>query len=343
MVRVGLAGLGFMGGTHAQCHAALPNSRLVAIADPEPDRRSKFAETYGAKAYASVEEMVKDADIDMVDICMPTYLHRKAVETAAAAKKHVLCEKPMALTAADCDAMIAAVKKAGVKFMVGHVIRFWPEYTVIKEILDSGKYGKIKWASATRVSPPPTWSWQEWLFNEKLSGGAVLDLHIHDLDYLAWILGMPKTVSAAGANGKGGALDNVWTTMTGHSSGAVGFAEGSLDMAAGFPFTMGLKVVLEGASIELNTRLTPDVLVAKPDGSVENPAIPQVEVPATAGAGTAGNISALGGYFIEVKYFVDCVDKGQTPTTVTPEEAKAAVELCVAATKSARTGKPVNL
>ena len=343
MVRVGLAGLGFMGGTHAQCHAALPNSRLVAIADPEPDRRSKFAETYGAKAYASVEEMVKDADIDMVDICMPTYLHRKAVETAAAAKKHVLCEKPMALTAADCDAMIAAVKKAGVKFMVGHVIRFWPEYTVIKEILDSGKYGKIKWASATRVSPPPTWSWQEWLFNEKLSGGAVLDLHIHDLDYLAWILGMPKTVSAAGANGKGGALDNVWTTMTGHSSGAVGFAEGSLDMAAGFPFTMGLKVDCEGGTIELNTRLSPSLLVAPAGGGIEYPEVPAIEVPTVAGAGSAGNISALGGYFVEVKYFVDCVDKGESPTRVPAEEAKSAVALCLAATKAAETGQVVKV
>jgi predicted dehydrogenase len=332
-----------MGGTHAQCHAALPNAQLVAIADPEPDRRREFADIYNARPYASVEEMVADASIDMIDICMPTYLHRRAVETAAAAKKHILCEKPMALTAADCDAMIGAVEKAGVRFMTGHVIRFWPEYTVIKQILDSGRFGKIRWASATRVSPPPTWSWKEWLFNEKLSGGAVLDLHIHDLDFLAWILGMPKTVSAAGVNGRGGALDNVWTTMTGHPEGAVGFAEGSLDMAAGFPFTMGLKVVLEGASIELNTRLSPDVLVAEPDGSVENPAIPQVEVPATTGAGTAGNISALGGYFIEVKYFVDCVDKGEAPSTVTPEEAKVAVELCVAATKSARTGQSVTL
>ena len=341
MVRVGLAGLGFMGGTHAQCYAALPNAQLVAVADPEADRRRQFADTYGAKAYASVDEMVA-ADIDLVDICMPTYLHRKAVETAAAAGKHVFCEKPMALTTADCDAMIAAVKQAGVKFTVGHVIRFWPEYTVIKQILDSGRYGKIRWASATRVSPPPTWSWHEWLFDPKLSGGAALDLHIHDLDFLAWILGMPKVVSAAGVNGKGGALDNLWTTTTGHRGGAVGFAEGSLDMAAGFPFTMGLKIVLEGASIEMSSRLSPSVLVAA-GATVEHSHVPQPEVPATAGAGSAGNISALGGYFIEVKYFVDCVDKDETPAVVTPEEARAAVALCLAATKSAQSGQPIRL
>lgn len=342
MVRVGLAGLGFMGGTHAQCHAALPNAQLVAVCDPEPDRRKQFADTYGAKAFASVKEMVS-ADIDMVDICMPTYLHREAVETAAAAKKHILCEKPMALTAADCDAMIAATKNAGVNFMVADVIRFWPEYAVIKQILDSGRYGKIRWASANRVSPPPSWSWKEWLFDGKLSGGAVLDLHIHDLDFLAWIMGMPKTVFAAGVASKRGGLDNVWTTTTGYPNGAVGSAEGSLDMAAGFPFTMAAKIALEGACIEFNSRLTPSLLVALPDGKVEHPPVPQPEVPVTAGAGSAGNISALGGYFVEVKYFVDCLDKKQTPTVVTPEEANTVVQLCLAAAQSARSGQPVKL
>jgi predicted dehydrogenase len=330
-----------MGGTHAQCYAALPNAQLVAVADPDPDRRKQFADTYAVTPCANVEELVK-ANLDMVDICMPTYLHEQAVTTAAAARKHILCEKPMALTGADCEAMIRAVQKAGVTFMVGHVIRFWPEYTVIKEILDSGRFGRIRWASATRLSAPPTWSWQEWIFEPALSGGAALDLHIHDLDFLAWILGTPKAVFAAGVAGKKGGVDNIWTTMTGCRNG-VGFAEGSLDMAAAFPFTMGLKVVLEGASIEFNSRLSPSVLIAKPDGSVEHPEIPQPQVRAVAGAGTAGNIAALGGYFIEVQYFVNCLERGEAPTVVTAQEAKQAVELCVAATRSAQSGQPVRL
>jgi predicted dehydrogenase len=341
MVRVGLAGLGFMGGTHAQCHAALPNVELVAVADVEQDRREKFAETYGAKPFASLDEMLASADVDMVDICLPTYLHREAVGKVAAAGKDVLCEKPMAMTVADCDAMIAATQKAGVKLMIGQVLRFWPEYVVIKEILDSGRLGKIKWASATRMSPPPTWSWREWLFDPKLSGGAVLDLHIHDLDTLQWMLGKPATVSAAGVKTKRGGLDNVLTTLTGHPGGQVSFAEGSLDLAPGFPFTMGLKVDCEGGTIELNTRLSPSLLVAPAGGGIEHPEVPAIEVPTVAGAGSAGNISALGGYFVEVKYFVDCVDKGERPTRVPAEEAKSAVALCLAATKAAETGQAV--
>jgi len=342
MVRVGLAGLGFMGGTHAQCHAALPNAELAAVCDLEKDRRDKFAETYDAKPCATLEELLA-TDVDMVDICLPTYLHREAVEAAAAAKKHILCEKPMALAPADCDAMMGAVKQAGVHFMVAHVIRFWPEYQVVKEILDSGRLGRIQWMSATRLSPPPTWSWKEWIFDPKLSGGAVLDLHIHDLDFIAWVLGKPKAVSAGGVKTKRGALDSVFTMTSGHPNGAVGMAEGCLDMAAEFPFTMGLKINLEGGSLEINSRLSPSVVVAPKDGGVENPEVPQPEVPAAASAGSAGNIEALGGYFVEVQYFVDCLDSGKRPDLVTPEEAKFAVEICLAATKSADTGKPVSL
>jgi predicted dehydrogenase len=342
MVRVGLAGLGFMGGTHAQCYAALPDAELVAVADAEADRREKFAQTYGAKPCASVEQMLSEP-IDMVDICLPTYLHRESVEAAAAAKKHILCEKPMALTLAECDAMIEAAKKAGVQFMVGHVIRFWPEYMVIKEILDSGRFGKVRWASASRLSPPPAWSWDHWIFDPNRSGGAVLDLHIHDLDFLAWILGKPKAVFAAGVKGKRGGLDSVWTTTIGHPTGAVGFAEGSLEMAADVPFMMGLKVNLEGGTIEFNSGQSPSLLVAPAGGGVEHPEVPQPEAPSAASAGTAGNIQALGGYFTEVQYFVNCLEQGKTPDRVTPQDARLAVELCLAAAKSAETGQPVRL
>ena len=342
MIRVGLAGLGFMGGTHAQCYAALPNAKLAAVCDVEQDRRERFADTYGAKPYASLDEMLA-ADLDMVDLCLPTYLHRKAVQAAAAAGKHILCEKPMALTAADCDAMMKAVNNAGVRFMVAHVIRFWPEYQVIKQILDSGRLGKIQWMSATRLSPPPTWSWQEWIFDPKRSGGAVLDLHIHDLDFIAWVLGKPKAVFASGVKTKRGALDSIFTTTTGHPQGGVALAQGCLDMAAQYPFTMALTVNLEGGAIEFNSRLSPSLLIAPREGGIEYPEVPQPEVRATASAGTAGNISALGGYFVEVQYFVDCLARGETPSVVTPEEAKYAVQLCLAATNSAETGQVVTV
>lgn len=346
MVRVGLAGLGFMGGTHAQCYAILRQiglAELVAVADVEQDRREKFAEAYSAKPYASVEEMLAKAELDMVDACVPTYRHRQVVEEVAAAGKDVLCEKPMAMTVADCKAMIAATKKAGVELMIEHTLRFWPEYVVIKEILDSGRLGRIKWASATRMSPPPTWSWQEWLFDPKLSGGAVLDLHIHDLDVLQWMLGKPAKVSATGVKTKRGGLDNVFTTLTGHPGGQVSFAEGSLDLAPGFPFTMGLKVDCEGGTIELNTRLSPSLLVAPAGGGIEHPETPKIVLPEVPRVGSAGNIADMLGYYNAVKYFVGCVDRGETPTRVPNEDAMYAVALSLAAGRSQATGQSVDI
>ena len=103
------------------------------------------------------------------------------------------------------------------------------------------------------------------------------------------------------------------------------------------------RINLDGGSIELNSRLEPSLLVAPAGGGVEHPHVPQPEVPTVGSAGSAGNISALGGYFVEVKYFVDCLSENKTPDVVTPEEAKYAVELCLAATKSAETGKAVSL
>jgi predicted dehydrogenase len=266
------------------------------------------------------------------------------VEQVAAAGRHVMCEKPMALTLEDCEAMIAVTKQAGVKFMVAQVLRFWPEYVVIKDILDSGRLGRIKWVSATRMSSPPTWSWQEWLFDPKRSGGAVLDLHIHDLDIINWLIGKPAKVTAAGVKSKSGGLDNVFTTTTGHCNGAVGFAEGSLDLSPGFPFTMGLKVACEGGDIEMNTRFAPpNLLVALADGGVEYPAVPEVKVSSTAGAGSAGNVSALGGYFLEAQYFVDCIEQGKSPDRVPLDDARLAVALCLAATDSVESGEAGSL
>ena len=115
----------------------------------------------------------------MVDVCLPTDLHAEVTVAALEAGKHVLCEKPMALTVAECDRMVAAAKASGRFLMIAHCIRFWPEYIALKEIVDSGQYGKVTSALFRRISGLPKWS--EWFPNPQRSGGAILDLHIHDV------------------------------------------------------------------------------------------------------------------------------------------------------------------
>jgi len=340
MIKVGLVGYGFMGHMHAQCYEAA-GAKIAAVADLEPDRRREAAEKFKCAAFPSLDELLGSAAVDLVDVCTPTYLHEELVLKAAAAGRNIMCEKPMSLTLESCDRMIAAVEKAGVAFMTGQVIRFWPEYQVIKEILDSGKYGHIDWLSARRLSPPPSWAWHGWLLDPKLSGGGVLDLHIHDLDYIHWILGMPQKVLAASGAGPQGGQDSVMTVAWGHASGAKSSAEGSLFLAPGFPFQMSLLVACEKATIRFDSAAAPALVVYPVEGGSVAPPLPEPKVGAS--SETQGNIGSPGGYFNENKYLVDCLEAGRKPAVVTPHDARESVRFSLAVSESARTGKVVEL
>lgn len=340
MLKVGLVGYGFMGGMHSQCYESTGEAKIVAIADVEADRRDAAKAKFGCNVYATMDDMLAAEKLDIVDICTPTYLHEECVIKAAGTGVDIMCEKPMALDVESCDRMISAVEKAGSKFMIGQVIRFWPEYQVTKEIVDSGKYGKVRWVSAKRLSPPATWAWQGWLYDESKSGGAILDLHVHDLDYVAYLIGMPKHVKAAGVRGSGGGIDTAFTTGTGHDNGAVSYAEGSLDMA-GYPFSMSLTVVLEKATIKLDTAAATSLVIYTADGEEITPEVPEVSVGASSESG--GNISSLGGYFLELQYFVNCIKAGKFPEIVTPSDARDAVRFCLSSKESIVSGETTKL
>lgn len=341
MIKVGLVGFGFMGHMHTQCHVAAGESKIAAVADVDPAKRDEAKEKFGCEVYASIEDMLASADIDMVDICTPTYQHAGQVITAANAGKHILCEKPMAMTVEECDKMIEAVGKAGVTFMIAQVIRFWPEYQVVKEIVDSGKYGKVQWVSASRLSPPANWAWDKWLWDPSRSGGGVMDLHVHDQDYIAYLIGAPKKIQAQGTRGPGGGLDAVQALGWGHASGANSCAEGSLIMSETYPFNMSLKVVCEKASIKLDSGSDPTLMVYPNEGEAYAPELPSADIGES--TETSGNLSSLGGYYNEIKYFVGCLNAGKKPDVVTPEQAREAVKICLAITKSAETGQTVEL
>jgi|YNPNPStandDraft_1061719.scaffolds.fasta_scaffold00003_35 predicted dehydrogenase len=341
MIKVGLVGYGFMGGMHSQCYQATGKAKIVAVADVEADRCDKAAADLNCETFDSIEAMLESVDVDVVDICTPTYLHEDHVLAVAEAGKHIMCEKPMSLSVESCDRMIAATTEAGVKMMVGHVIRFWPEYQVIKELVDSGNFGKAQWASARRLSPPPTWAWQGWLSDPEKSGGAILDLHIHDVDFLAYLFGSPKAVFATGVKSTRGAFDSAFTTGLGHSSGTISYAEGSLALSTPFPFNMALTVCCENGSIKFDMAVSPSLMVYPNDGEPFAPEVPEIEVGSS--ETTGGNISSLGGYYNEIEYFVNCVADGVEPEIVTPQSAREAVKICLAARESAQSETIVNI
>jgi predicted dehydrogenase len=206
-LRVAVLGFGFMGRTHAACYASNPNAHLVAVCSPSIqdaattsvagnlDTQTELDLT-GVELVSDINTLIERDDLDAVDICLPTPMHEAVAVRFLQVGKHVLCEKPMARTLSGCDAMIEAQRKSGKTLMIGHVLRFWPHYLKAHELLAHGELGQITSARFERQSPVPRWS--RWMLDPAQSGGAPLDLHLHDADVALWWFGEPSGVQASG-------------------------------------------------------------------------------------------------------------------------------------------------
>ena len=332
MVRIGLLGAGFMGGTHAAVYSQLQNAQLVAVADANRALADALAAKYSATAYYDIDALLDDPGIDAVDICLPTFLHERCVVGAAQAGKHFLCEKPIALSLEQVDNMIAAAEKAGVIAMVGQVIRFWPEYVAIQRLLKDGVLGAPKAAHAVRLSAPPAWG--NWFKDPKLSGGAVLDLHIHDLDYVYWLLGMPSSVYAIGVRSPMGAWDHVSTSL--NCGGVPAMVEGSFVLPDGFPFQMLFRLLGTEATVEYRFRVLGQVgerAQAETELRLYRPGKPAESVPVEAGDA----------YAREIEYYVGCLAAGRQPEVATLCQARDVLSIALAARQSMETGETVRL
>ncbi|MBW5410400.1 Gfo/Idh/MocA family oxidoreductase, partial [Brachyspira hampsonii] len=190
MVKVAIVGGGFMGTTHAKGYKNI-GVEIVAIADIDKKAKEDFMKTYNCKGFDTAQSMMEaiHSEIDFLDVCIPTYQHEEMVLLAAKYNKHVLSEKPFALTLEAIDNMLDAAQKANSIFMIGQVLHFWPEYAKIKEWVDQGIFGEIKLATAVRLGQHPV---SEWYGDPKKSGGGIYDLHVHDIDFLCYLFGDVK-------------------------------------------------------------------------------------------------------------------------------------------------------
>ena len=341
MFKVGLIGWGSIGNVHGHAYKAMPDVKVVAVADVEPDRRAKAAEFLDATPYASAEELIEKADVDLVDICLPTYLHSRYAVQALDRGRHVISEKPMALNLEECDAMIAAEKRSGKTLMVAHCVRFWPEYHYLKSVFDSGEFGKLQLLSMTRVGSKTMVSWKNWMLDEKLSGSQTVDRHIHDTDFVCYLLGMPTAVRTTGHFDDAG-LSHVNTHYI-YPDGPAVFTEGGGNIALGYPFIMAYRAVFDKATIDFHSRNTPKLLVYPWDGKPYEPEY-HVSFEGEASTETTGaNISTLGAYWAEIRYLIDCIKSGRKPEVVTPEQARETLRLVLAEVDSARAGDAVTL
>ena len=189
-----------MGEMHAQIYQALPGVELVAVVDINiAGAREKLASLgLDIPVYASLTELLKFCDVQVVDICSPTGQHIDLAVTAAEAGKHLFIEKPLAFDLEGCRQIAAAIQKAGVFAQVGHCIRFWPEYMALKNVVESEELGALKSLSLTRRSARPGGgNPQHWVNDVKYSGGAAFDMHVHDTDFVLHLLGLPQSVFAS--------------------------------------------------------------------------------------------------------------------------------------------------
>lgn len=305
-----IVGCGFMGRMHAHVYGRLDGVVLAGVVDRKPEVARAFGAEFGVPAFTTLTDGLEVVRPDLVDVCLPTDCHRDATIQALEADCHVFCEKPMALTLEDADAMIAAATQADRQLMVGHCIRFWPEYVRLKEAVDSGELGALRALTLTRYGAFPTWSSDNWLADPRRAGGGVLDMHIHDLDFALYLLGEPSAMRADGvvdARGPGYAttlLDYPETTVV---------VEGGWTLPAGSPFRMGYRAIFShGAMIWEGSPMT----IYRDDAPPETP-----EFPKMAAAG-GGNIDDLGGYYHELKYFTDCLKAAKPVAVASGEQAR---------------------
>jgi len=336
MLRVGIAGLGFMGRIHYKYWKALEGAEVAAICDANPNIEEDVKRAVGnigeaeevidfdsLQLYADFEKMLSDGKLDAISLTLPTYLHADYSIKALAAGVNVLCEKPMALNVQDCERMIGEAKRSGNVLQIGHCVRFWPEYAKAKEIVDSGEYGKIIAATFQRLGAPPTWSIDNWFLDEKRSGGMALDLHIHDTDYVQYLFGTPSAVCSFAAKGAGGALVHIVTQYL-YDDDKVVTAEGGWAMMPAFGFEMSFNIVMEKATIVYDLTREPAFKVCLAEGEAITPEVEKED-----------------GWFLQIAHFAKAIQGEKVKPITTLEESRDSVKIVAAEKESARKKEKV--
>lgn len=332
MLKVGLVGLGFMGRGHLEQYLRLMREgaqvKLVALCDvdgrkfdPSAVQGGNMGDLGKAKydfsqfaLYADFDEMLAKEELDYVDIALPTYLHCYYACRALNAGLHVLCEKPMALDAEQCELMLGAAERAGKTLMIAQCLRFWPAYEELKRTVAAGELGAPVMAYFYRGGGgAPKWSYQDWALDAHRSGGCLLDQHVHDVDMINYVFGMPEAVSALARNVHPGAgYDAVSTQYL--FDGFVVNAQDDWSMS-GVPFSMSYRVNFEKGALLFE------------GGAVKKYLADGTEVPVA--------LDPDDGYYREVRYFVEALCAGAKVETCLPESTARSIRIARAEIASA--------
>ncbi|MBF0197452.1 MAG: Gfo/Idh/MocA family oxidoreductase [Planctomycetes bacterium] len=333
-MKAAIIGLGFMGRMHYRALQSLSGVDVIALCDKNIQTISQseqkggnidgVAEKIDFQAhdlYADFDQLLAEEHLDAVFITLPTFLHKEYTVKALDAGLHVLCEKPMALTKEECTAMIEARDRSKKTLQIGHCIRFWPEYTKVKEFIDGGEYGRVISASFDRLGSAPNWNPDNWFADQSRSGGMPLDLHIHDTDFIQHLFGLPKSVRSQAAEMAPGIYGHMSTQFDYDGEMTVS-SQGSWMATPSFGFEMSFKVFLEKAILIYSSKANLSLRVYPADGEAFTPVIADGD-----------------GYVKEIEHFIATAGTPENGSVITAEQARTSICIVAAEQESAQTHK----
>ena len=335
MLHFAIIGFGGLGKLHfcniAELQSRVKDVKLVAICDVDKNafhvqtrtnlgERHSDLDVLAYRLYTDVEMLLEMEQLDFVITALPTYLHEKIAILAMEKGIHVFSEKPMALSLEQADHMIHTARKNNVKLMIGQCLRYMPEYVALKELIDHKTYGKVIKADFFRYSATPEWSWQNWMKDERKSGGACLDLHVHDVDFIHWAFGLPKSVSSVGTHYKT-RYESISTVY--HYDGMLVTSNADWAMPAGYPFTKGFSVRFEKATVLMTSE---GMKLYSEDGKTSIIDVPNKNC-----------------YLEEIVDFICCIRENRESMINPPEASRQSIRLALAETESIDTGYTISL
>ncbi|MBE6896939.1 MAG: Gfo/Idh/MocA family oxidoreductase, partial [Ruminococcaceae bacterium] len=265
-----------------------------------------------------------EKELDYVDIVLPTYLHAPVAIKAMKKGFNVFCEKPMALNAAECKKMIETSAKTGKKLMIGQCLRFWGEYEYLKNCVSDGRYGNVISAYFFRGGGTPLWSFENWLLCREKGGGGLHDQHVHDVDMVQYLFGMPQSLSTSGKIVYEGSGYDCCSTNYFYEDGKVVNVQNDWTINGEFGFDYNFRVNFEKGSIILKDgKLT----VYPHEGEKFEP-----------------DFDKESAYYKEIVYFANCVRNDLPVEMSTPESCAKTIDIVCTEAKSAdNNGKQIKL
>ncbi len=317
-VSIAVVGAGFMGETHATSLCRIEEADVSIICDIDASKGKPLARSTGARFISDFSDLLSQ-EIDIIDICLPTPLHRSFALRVLESGFNLFLEKPLALNVEDGEAILEAASRSPGVSMVGHVLRFWPGYAELREKVVAGEIGEARHILAYRIGPPPAWA--NWYMDMNKSNGVIFDLGIHDIDFIRWMMGEPERV-----------FSQVYEKQGVHTHGQVlldygngqALVECSWMGSGSFPFTTYLEVAGTNGLVHVNGRGNNAFTMFDGKGS------------------TAKDPYHEDGYVRELRHFVECVRDGRKPS-VPISEGLETVKLSLAAVNSAIEGEPIEL